>query len=454
MTTKSFIFLGAFLTVIWGNEVSTSKQFPPGHTKISKWQYGKKAAISLTFDDNTINQFRVAMPIMNQLGLHGTFYVITGSVPGSTYKPKFIGRPVGEIINETARIPTNRDNFFERASAVRFLGYKHTYRYHLKAGTQYEQGHIQKAYNIIDKAYKKVRQGAFEASNDSIEAQKALYNVLYVDPDVDLVTWDQLKKYQAQGHELGSHTISHPYLAVMDSVNMMYELQKSREEMKTHLGQQATFSAECPFGTEDPRVMHYAHKIYPALRNRMPEPWLDELDRSSKANPTKSNKEYVQWQRGPLSDTRMQMMKSWVDTALRKNNIWLVLVFHGIEGIGWEPLSRDEINTYLNYIKAKDDQLWVATFKKVTKYMRERMSASVQTDLSSQNIAVKLTHSLNPTRYDLPLTLKTSVPASWQKVVIKQSTKSSETQVIHKKDRAFIIYQAIPNSGPIEISPS
>lgn len=76
-----------------------------GQTEITKWKDGKRAAASLTYDDSTINQFRDALPIMNQLGLPCTFYVITGAIPGSQYKPTFVGRNVDEIIAETAEGP-------------------------------------------------------------------------------------------------------------------------------------------------------------------------------------------------------------------------------------------------------------------------------------------------------------------------------------------------------------
>ena len=83
-------------------------------TVIEKWKDGKKAAISLTYDDGSINQFTKALPIMNRLSIPATFFIITGQIPGSQYQGKFIGRPVEQIIAETATIPTNKDNFFER----------------------------------------------------------------------------------------------------------------------------------------------------------------------------------------------------------------------------------------------------------------------------------------------------------------------------------------------------
>ncbi|MDX5479999.1 MAG: polysaccharide deacetylase family protein, partial [Cyclobacteriaceae bacterium] len=51
-------------------------------TDILKWKDGKKAAVSLTYDDGTLNQFRVALPIMEEFDMRGTFYINTGEIPG------------------------------------------------------------------------------------------------------------------------------------------------------------------------------------------------------------------------------------------------------------------------------------------------------------------------------------------------------------------------------------
>ena len=57
-------------------------------TEITKWQDGKSAAVAITYDDSTINQFRIALPLMNQRGLVATFFVITGQIPGSKNMPR------------------------------------------------------------------------------------------------------------------------------------------------------------------------------------------------------------------------------------------------------------------------------------------------------------------------------------------------------------------------------
>ena len=100
--------------------LAVSAQQP--RTEITKWQDGKLAALSLTYDDSTINQFRIAVPMMNERGLPATFFVITGQIPGSMYLPTFVGRPIMEIVRESATVPTNKANALERSSMLRYLG--------------------------------------------------------------------------------------------------------------------------------------------------------------------------------------------------------------------------------------------------------------------------------------------------------------------------------------------
>jgi peptidoglycan/xylan/chitin deacetylase (PgdA/CDA1 family) len=418
------------------------KEKSVGQTGICKWQDGKKGAISITYDDAAVTQFRVAIPILNKLSLPATFYIMTGHLPGSQYRGKFIGRPVKEIINETKAIPTNQDNFFERASAAAFLGFKGTLSYHSRAGSLYESKKVAEAYQVMDELYKKVRNKELEPGQDlGPEAQ-----------DAQGVGWEDFKKYAAQGHEIASHTITHPRLAVLDEVNMLYELQKSKEDIKNHLGEAQTFSFEGPYGTENERVMEYAYKVYPALRNRMPEPFLEELNRSSKKNPGASQKEYVQWQRGPLSKTPLPLMQSWVDTLGTKNNIWLVLVFHGVDDKGWEPLPHTLLEEYFQYIKRKEDQLWVATFTDVTKYIRERMHAKVQAEAQQDKILVRVNHTLDQKMYNLPLTLKTYVAPTWKKVKVNQGGKVHQVTTQADEKGVFVLYPALPNAQPVALS--
>jgi peptidoglycan/xylan/chitin deacetylase (PgdA/CDA1 family) len=423
--------------------LTACKQTPDniGETTIAKWKDNKKGAISITYDDATINQFHQALPIMDTLGFKGTFFINTTDIPGSQFLPKRFGRSLKEIILESASTPTDTSNLFERASALRFMKVDNAVERHNSAGSLYESGKVAEALKVVDDAFAEARK------------KKAFQEVRPVLLTGELITWPEIKAYAKNGHEFGNHTISHPRLSVLDEDNLLYELEKCKEEILNQLGPKHTFSAECPFGTENERVMQYAYKIHPALRNRMPEPFLEELNRASKKNPSPYNKEYVQWQRGPLQKTTVEQMKAWVDTLLVHDNIWLVLTFHGVDGIGWEAIPHEKHKAYFSYMKENEKDLWVGTFGDVTKYMRERMSAKIDVDKSNEDkIIVNINHALDTTLYNFPLTLTTMLGNDWKKVTVKQGNTSAVKDVLSNEKGNAVRYQAIPNHGPIEIA--
>jgi peptidoglycan/xylan/chitin deacetylase (PgdA/CDA1 family) len=436
---KMFVLMCAVIFIL---SSSTTTHRNPGETEITRWQYGKKGAVSVTYDDGSINQFKIAVPIMNSLKIPATFFIITGQIPGSQYEGRFIGRPVEIIIKETATIPTNKDNFFERSSAAGYLGFEGTLNYHTRAGAKIEAGKPEEAYMIMDDLYRKVR-------NNEFPSEKRTINEKYKE---QRVTWDEIRTYAAQGHEFASHTVTHPYLCALDEVNILYELEKSRLDILKQLGEKYTFSAEVPYGSEDKRALEYAFRVYPSLRNRMPDKFVDDLIRSDKKNPGSSDKEYVKWQRGAVNSTPLPVMKSWIDTTAVKNNIWLVLVIHGVDGIGWEALPGPLLDEYFHYLKSKDDDLWIATFGDVTKYLRERMNATLKSTISGGKIIVKLNHSLDKTMYELPLTLKTYVSQKCKKVMVKQGTESKTVLTQQDLQGNYVLYQAFPNAGNIELN--
>jgi peptidoglycan/xylan/chitin deacetylase (PgdA/CDA1 family) len=413
---------------------NSKKEDIVGLTSITKWPDNKRSAISITYDDGIINQLTVARPIMNKLGLPATFYIITGKVQGSG-QGQFIGRPAEEIIRETSTIKTDSSNFFERASYIAHSGTTEGVEYHSNAGSLFESDRINEAYKLIDEGFKKFREGKLKDTD----------KIVFHNNSIDTTTWADYKKYASEGHEIASHTVTHA-----DDANLQYELKQSKADIHKFLGEEYTFSAECPYGTENERVMRYAHAVYPSLRNRMPESYLMELNRSSRQLPDESDKEYVQWQRGPLTDVPMSTMKSWVDTCMNNDNIWLVLVFHGINGIGWEPRTGDELEEYFTYIKDRSDQIWVATFADVTKYIRLRKGSVISNEKLKNGIKVTVEKKLDPSVYNVPLTLKTYVPENWDNALLDKIGGTPRKYKVNRDAQgAYIMYKMNGNEKEV-----
>tara|TARA_R110000764_G_scaffold113711_2_gene200825 strand:- start:536 stop:1006 length:471 start_codon:yes stop_codon:yes gene_type:complete len=148
----------------------------------------------------------------------------------------------------------------------------------------------------------------------------------------------------------------------------------------------------------------------------------------------------------------MEVMKSWVDTCMAHDNIWLVLVFHGIDGIGWESKTGEELEEYFNYINDRKDHLWVATFADVTKYIRERKNTVINSVVRDDAIVVNISYDLDPEVYDVPITLKTYVPRAWKATVLHKKTgQEAQLRLKIQKDAlgSYVLYSVMPGEDEI-----
>ena len=139
-------------------------------------------------------------------------------------------------------------------------------------------------------------------------------------------------------------------------------------------------------------------------------------------------------------------MIGWVDKSLAAGT-WLVLVIHGVEGIGWEPVPAANLRAYFDYMKANEQRLWVATFRDAGKYARERMSSKVTTSQSGDVVEVTVNHSLDPRLYNLPLTARTTVPAEWTSAEFIQGKTTLTLPVNQEGGSSFVLYRIVPNGG-------
>jgi peptidoglycan/xylan/chitin deacetylase (PgdA/CDA1 family) len=427
---------------------SLSGQAPS--TTITKWQDGKLAAVSITYDDSTINQFRIAVPMMNERGLPGTFFVITGEIPGSEHRPMFVGRPIMDIIRESAKVPTNRDNALERSSMLRYLGEVQRIEIVL------ENFRPNSAWGLIEKGdfapFDKVLGMLRESGETYAVGAKAVVPVRSQEdgrpPAIHPggLTWDEFRQVAKQGHEIANHLVSHAHTPGLDEANILYEAMRADEDIRAQMGDAHAFSIEASYGIHDARVERILVPRFPLTRNWVTDEFMDGIFRGDDRDPAAMKKEYVQWQRGALTRTPVAEMIAWVDKSLA-TGAWLVLVIHGVEGIGYQPVPAANLRTYFDYMKANDSRLWVATFRDAGKYARERMSSKVTTRQSGDVIEVSVTHSLNPKLYDLPLTARTVVPAHWTSVELTQGKTALTLPVKQDGGSSFVLYRIAPNGG-------
>jgi len=151
---------------------------------------GSKPIAVLTFDDGYRDNFRYALPILDDLGLKATFFVISGLV-------------------DTQELP-----WYDRA------------------------GNALQAIHAIDPTAPDARSGlALAKAMSPEERQRWLTQLEEKAPaktlcDDDLImTSAQLRRMCMSGHEIGSHTVSHPLLPQCSDPELRFELEASRQTL-------------------------------------------------------------------------------------------------------------------------------------------------------------------------------------------------------------------------------
>ena len=272
-------------------------------TTITKWQDGKDAALAITYDDSTINQFRIAVPLMNERGLPGTFFVITSQIPGSRHMPTFVGGPIMEILKESETVPTNEQNVYERTSMLRYLAVAAAQR--ARAGESVATrrnsprsrgaGEAPRHGTDLHGGREALCAGPVRGGRRTAESRRARRSELGRDPE---------------GRERRTRdrqpAVSHAHMTILDEANIIYEVDKAREELLERMGPKHTFSLEAPYGIRDAHVRDVI--LVPRSRSRGtgctdgPE-YMDGNMRGNKRDPGTSTKQYVEWQRGPVGST-------------------------------------------------------------------------------------------------------------------------------------------------------
>ncbi|OYW85820.1 hypothetical protein B7Z17_01605, partial [Candidatus Saccharibacteria bacterium 32-49-10] len=128
---------------------------------------------------------------------------------------------------------------------------------------------------------------------------------------------DGVLAFHKSGHEVCSHTVSHPFLTGTSASNLSYELQHSQQYLQSITGQPVRNFAS-PYGDYDSRVVNEIKKYYGSHRS------VDE-GYNSKDNLNIYNLRV----QNVLDTTSADQVKVWIEKA-RANNTWLILVYHRV----------------------------------------------------------------------------------------------------------------------------
>jgi beta-galactosidase len=151
-------------------------------------------------------------------------------------------------------------------------------------------------------------------------------------------------------------------------------------------------------------------------------------------------------------DPDAALLRSYVDTVIEEGG-WRLVGFHGIgPDCEWGgPVSGDAFTGLLDYLVERRELVWAGTHTQVHKYDQERGSATLKLlRVAKDAITLELTSSQDPRLYDCPLTLRTGVPAAWERVRISQGSSVSLVEAAAGAAQ----YSALPNRGEVRLQPA
>ncbi len=128
---------------------------------------------------------------------------------------------------------------------------------------------------------------------------------------------------------------------------------------------------------------------------------------------------------------------------------WGSTHFHHITS----PKAQKTTDEFLEYLKQKEDKLWIGTFPAIAKYAQEYATHSLVIDsISDTSISFTLTDEMQDEIYDFPLTVKIRLANNWTSLFATQNGKDIESKIIIYNQNKYALVKAIPDRGQVTLN--
>jgi peptidoglycan/xylan/chitin deacetylase (PgdA/CDA1 family) len=181
----------------------------------------------VTFDDGYADTYRNAFPILQRYGIPATIFVTTGNVDGGApFWFELAAYLMARLEPHTLRLPELNDALPLGATAA-----KRRDSLRLLHATLKSVPHVRRVGLIGE--WSRALAGRLDSSSADIGWP---------------IEWAQITEMASAGIEFGSHTVTHPNLALLGEEELQWELSYSKQRLQEHL-QQPVNTLAYPFGT-------------------------------------------------------------------------------------------------------------------------------------------------------------------------------------------------------------
>ena len=196
------------------------------------------------------------------------------------------------------------------------------------------------------------------------------------------MTWSECRSLAAGGHEICSHTWSHPNLYYADEELVIEEIEKNDSAIIKEIGVKP-MSFLYPFNAYTPFVKEACEKGRTGSRTY----------------------QFALGQRN--SGCTLESAREWLRNVIDKRE-WGVAMTHGIY-TGWDQWDEPwELWQFFCELAMQQDSVWIDTFSRVQAYVKERDAVKLNISEVDGNVVVKPSIDLDSTVFKMPLTLRLS----------------------------------------------
>jgi peptidoglycan/xylan/chitin deacetylase (PgdA/CDA1 family) len=260
--------------------------------------------------------------------------------------------------------------------------------------------------------------------------------------DWSSANWAALQSAANNGHEIASHTLSHPHLGTLTVEQQTSEEKNSLEQINSRITGQKCLTLAYPYC--ETGNINICKQYYIAARicsgSIVPKSPTDFYNISSIICGTEG------------SIKTAQDFNNKVNSAVNSKG-WVVYLIHGIDNDGgWSPVTNENLRGSLEYLDTNRDKFWVATFVNVVCYIKERNNVSVQeTILNDTAYTCQVTDTLDNEIYNYPVTLRRLLPDNWLSADISQNGKTINSQIVEFNSKKYVMFDVVPDNGDVQI---
>jgi len=290
---------------------------------------------------------------------------------------------------------------------------------------------------------------------------KGVKGTFYVITNTASSQWTVLQSAIDTGHEVGSHSVSHPsdlnfplLTQPQKEVEIEKELKNSHDAILANLTGQTSLSISWPFGKggggNDSIVRRVAKKYYFAARNTTSGSVNgDAYTHFQNTYFSAFGRNYYFQSGGILmtSTTTKANIGTFI-TEIIKTNGWFSPFYHAVNQVGgYNNVTTELFQQHIDTIASQSADLWITPFGNASKYHHERnVGAATITAISEDatNWTLNLSDNLDNAIYNQPLTILLNEPS-----FSIQSITQNAVDIPFTVKAGIFKFNALPDGGNI-----